>query len=137
MIFYTDSTADITADNLRGFFDGWPDPPSPETHLKLLADSDEVVLALDDETGDVVGFINAISDRILSAYIPLLEVLPAYQGRGIGSELARRMLDKLKDLYMVDVICDPQLQPFYARLGMRPASGMMLRHYDRGRGREV
>jgi ribosomal protein S18 acetylase RimI-like enzyme len=137
MILYADSAADITAENLCGFFHGWPDPPSPETHLKLLADSDEVVLALDDETGDVVGFINAISDRILSAYIPLLEVLPAYQGRGVGSELTRRMLDKLKDLYMVDVICDPQLQPFYARLGMRPASGMMLRHYDRQRGREA
>jgi ribosomal protein S18 acetylase RimI-like enzyme len=137
MILYTDSAADITPDNLRGFFHGWPDPPSPETHLKLLADSAEVVLALDDETGDVVGFITAISDGILSAYIPLLEVLPAYQGRGIGSELTRRMLDKLEDLYMVDLICDPQLQPFYARLGMRPASGMMLRHYDRQRGREA
>jgi len=137
MISYTDSAAGITPEDLRGFFEGWPDPPSPETHLRLLADSDEVMLALDDETGHVVGFINAISDGILSAYIPLIEVLPAYQGRGIGSELAQRMLDKLKDLYMVDLICDPQLQPFYARLGMRPASGMMLRHYDRGRGRET
>jgi ribosomal protein S18 acetylase RimI-like enzyme len=137
MILYTDSAAGITPDNLGGFFDGWPDPPSPETHLKLLADSDEVVLALDSETGHVVGFITAISDRILSAYIPLLEVLPAYQGRGIGTGLARRMLNRLKDLYMVDVMCDPQLQPFYARLGMRPASGMMLRNYDRQRGREA
>jgi len=137
MISYTDSAAGITPEDLRGFFEGWPDPPSPETHLRLLADSDEVMLALDDETGHVVGFINAISDGILSAYIPLIEVLPAYQGRGIGSELAQRMLDKLKDLYMVDLICDPQLQPFYARLGMRPASGMMLRHYDRQRGREA
>jgi hypothetical protein len=26
------------------------------------------------------------------------------------------------------------VQPFYARLGMRPATGMMVRHYDRQAG---
>jgi len=136
MIFFTASTADITAGNLCGFFDGWPNPPSTETHLALLANSAEVVLAVDDESGDVVGFVQAISDGILSAYIPLLEVLPAYRGRGIGSELMRRMLDRLKGLYMVDVTCDPELQPFYARLGMKPASAMMIRRYERQCGAE-
>jgi hypothetical protein len=79
MISYTDSVAGITADKLQGFFVGWPNPPSPETHLKLLANSNYIVLAVDDETGNIVGFITAISDGVLSAYIPFLEVLPAYQ----------------------------------------------------------
>jgi len=135
MIVYTDSLNQITPDNLLGFFVGWPNPPSPETHLKLLMNSDEVLLAVDDETGNVAGFITAISDGILSAYLPLLEVLPAYQGQGIGSELVRRMLEKLKGLYMVDLLCDAELQPFYTRLGMRPARGMMARHYERQSGR--
>ena len=59
-----------------------------------------------------------------------MEVLPAYQGQGIGRELMRRMLDKLRNLYAVDLICDPDMQPFYARFGMRPASAMMIRNYD-------
>jgi predicted N-acetyltransferase YhbS len=71
---------------------------------------------------------------VLSAYIPLLEVLPAYQGQGIGSELVRRMLAKLADLYMVDLLCDPGMQPFYERLGMRPTTGMLRRNYDRQAG---
>jgi ribosomal protein S18 acetylase RimI-like enzyme len=134
MITYTDTVEAITAAQLQGFFVGWPHPPSPATHLKLLQQSDEVVLALDEKTGHVIGFVTAITDRVLSAYIPLLEVLPAYQGREIGSELMRRMLAKLSDVYMVDLLCDPDAQPFYARLGMAPAIGMLLRNYERQSG---
>ncbi len=135
MISYTDSLARISAGNLGGFFVGWPNPPSPEIHLKLLENSEQVVLALDEETGKAVGFITAISDGILSAYIPLLEVLPAYRGKGIGQELVRRMLAKLSGSYMVDVICDPEAQPFYERLGMKKGTGMMLRNYQNQAGK--
>ena len=134
MITYRDSLQNITTSNLHGFFVGWPNPPSPETLLRLLKNSDHFVLAVDEETGHVVGFITAISDDVLSAYIPFLEVLQAYQGKGIGRELARRMLKKLSGFYMVDLICDAELQPFYERLGMRKGSGMMLRNLERQPG---
>ena len=131
MISFTDSVDGITPDRLDGFFVGWPNPPSPETHLKLLTNSDHLVLAVDDETGSVVGFVTAISDGVLAASIPLLEVLPAYQGQGIGTELMRRMLEKLSGLYAIDLMCDPDLQSFYTRLGMLPHCGMITRHYTR------
>jgi len=134
MIAYSDSVQGITAGQLHGFFAGWRRPVSPETHLQILRNSNHVVLALDDETGNVVGFITAISDGILSAYIPLLEVLPAYQGWGIGQELVRRMLARLRGLYMIDLLCDPELQAFYTRLGMKPATGMMIRNPEPERG---
>jgi len=130
MISYTDSIKGITANKLRGFFVGWPNPPSPEIHLRLLANSYKVVLAIDDKTDNVVGFITAISDGVLSAYIPLLEVLPAYQGQGIGQELTRRMLEKLSGMYMVDLFCDKELQLFYARFGMKPSNGMSIRNHE-------
>lgn len=134
-IRYVYSVEDVVPGHLEGFSEGWPDPPSPETHLRLLEKSDHVVLALDGDLGKVVGFITAISDGVLSAYIPLLEVLPAYRGRGIGSELVRRMLDQLSGLYMVDLVCDVDLQPFYASLGMRPATAMVVRNYERQSGK--
>ena len=84
MISYSDSIEGITPDRLNGFFVGWQVSPSPEKHLKLLANSDHIVLAVDDVTGHVVGFVTAISDGVLVAYIPLLEVLPAYQGQGMA-----------------------------------------------------
>jgi ribosomal protein S18 acetylase RimI-like enzyme len=124
---YTASLRGITADHLSGFFVGWPQPPSPETHLRILAGSDHVLLAIDDASGQVIGFINALSDGTLSAFIPLLEVLPEYQGRGIGSELVRRMLARLEGLYGVDLVCDDDLRPFYERFDMFAVTGMVLR----------
>jgi ribosomal protein S18 acetylase RimI-like enzyme len=134
MFRYRDNADGVSPAQLRGFFVGWPNPPSSETHLRVLTGSDHVVLAIDDETDAVVGFITAITDGVLAAYIPHLEVLPGFQGLGIGSELVRRMLDRLGNLYMVDLLCDEDIQPFYARLGMRPATGMLIRRYERQSG---
>jgi ribosomal protein S18 acetylase RimI-like enzyme len=133
-ITYTDSLDTITPDKLRGFFVGWPTPPSPETHLRILLGRDFVWVAVNDETGIVVGFITAISDGVSSAYIPFLEVLPPYQGQGVGTELARRMLDSLRHLYMVDLVCDDDVMPFYERLGMRRYGAMIRRNYDQQNG---
>jgi predicted N-acetyltransferase YhbS len=59
---------------------------------------------------------------------PLLEVLPDYQGRGIGRELMQRVLAHLQGLSMVDLCCDADLEPYYARLGFFALErGMRLR----------
>jgi len=134
MIRYTTSLNDIQPDMLSGFFVGWPNPPSRETHLRILRNSSFVILAIDDQTNAVVGFINAVSDGIISAYIPLLEVHRDHQGQGIGTELVKRMLERCERLYMVDTTCDANTQPFYARCGLKPSTGMMIRSYDRQSG---
>jgi ribosomal protein S18 acetylase RimI-like enzyme len=128
MIRYRYSAEAVSADQLGGFFEGWPNPPSASKHLAILQGSDHVVLAVEGDR--VVGFITAISDGVLSAYIPLLEVLPRYRQQGIGSELVRQMLAKLRGLYMVDLVCDPELQGFYARLSMKPYTAMIIRNFD-------
>lgn len=91
-------------------------------------------IAIDDSCSRVVGFITAITDGTLAAYIPFLEVLPAYQRRGIGRELVARMLSQLSRFYMVDLVCEPDLQAFYAKLGMQPVVGMVVRNYGRQSG---
>lgn len=47
MIEYRDSLEDIDPQALQGFFAGWPNPPSPGSHLRILQGSDAVVLALE------------------------------------------------------------------------------------------
>ena len=136
MIRYANCVESILPEHLEGFFQGWANPPSRETHLDLLNRSDEIVVAIDESTKKVVGFITAITDHILSAYIPLVEVLPKYRRKGIGTELLRRMLERLEGIYMIDLLCDEELQPFYAELGMTPAKGMMLRNYGSQSGVE-
>ena len=130
MITYVHTLEDISPEQIDGFFVGWPDPPSKEVHFRLLHSSDEVVLAIDKNSDKVVGFITAITDQVLSAYIPFVEVLGNYQGRGIGKKLVGLMLDRLKDFYMIDLLCDEDLQGFYEKLGMSKARGMMVRNYE-------
>jgi ribosomal protein S18 acetylase RimI-like enzyme len=129
MLSYSDSATGVHSDQLAGFFVGWPVPPTAEQHLDILRGSSAVAVAVDD--GAVVGYATAISDGVLSAFIPLLEVLPAYQHQGIGTELVRRLLAQLDHLYMVDVCCDADLEPFYRRLGFRTLDrGMGLRRRE-------
>ena len=128
---FRESLDGIEPAHLHGFFEGWPDPPSPEAHLEILRGSYRVVLAVDDTSGDVVGFVNAVSDGRLAAYVPLLEVRPSHRGRGLGTELVRRLVERLRHLYMVDVVCDESVAPFYDRLGFARLVGMARRHYDR------
>lgn len=131
MITYQESLEGITPDLLVGFWDGWPVPPTPEMHLRILAGSEAIALAIDGEAGGrVVGFATAVGDGVLTGYIPLLEVLPEYRGKGIGSELIRRLLERLRDRYMVDLVCDEDLVPFYERFGMVPHGAMILRRRE-------
>jgi ribosomal protein S18 acetylase RimI-like enzyme len=130
VIAYATTVDGVRPEDLRGFFVGWPTAPPPERHLALLRGSRHVVLARDTDTGRVVGFVTAVGDGVLSAYLPLLEVLPEYQGRGIGTELVRRMLELLGSVYMVDLCCDEELVPFYERFGMARFVGMGLRNRD-------
>jgi len=134
MIKYTDEVDKIKSENLKGFFVGWQNPPSPERHLEILKNSEYVILAIDEITGNVVGFINALTDKILYAYIPLLEVLPEYQGKDIGTKLVNLMLEKLKNYYAIDICCDEDLVPFYKRFGFEKVAGMIKRNYKRQNG---
>lgn len=131
---YRETLDGISPETLAGFFVGWPNPPAAETHLRLLLGSSAVILAVDEDAGRVVGFVTALTDGVLTAFLPLLEVLPAYQGQGIGRELVRRMLARLNHLYSIDLVCDEELIPFYERLGFQPGRAMLLRNYRNQRG---
>lgn len=126
-IEYRDELEGLAPESLEGFFVGWPAYPSPEEHLEILRGSHAVWLALEGDR--CVGFVNALSDGVFYAYLPLLEVLPSHQGRGIGRELVRRMLATLEGMYAVDLLCDDELKGFYEPLGFRPCVGMARRDY--------
>ena len=127
-ITYQDTTDGIGPGDLRGFFVGWRKRPSPEAHLEMLQGSDFRILAVSDDRR-VVGFVTAITDGVSCGYIPYLEVLPEWQGKGIGAELMRRIMAKLETLYAIDLICDEDVQGFYQRLGFSARRGMTIRNY--------
>ncbi|MDN4494671.1 GNAT family N-acetyltransferase [Ureibacillus aquaedulcis] len=128
-MIYKNSLNGVSSDMLKGFFVDWPNPPDTQTHLNLLKNSSKVVIAIN-HANQVVGFITAISDGILSAYIPFLEVLPEYKNQGIGKILVGRMLKELEDIYMIDLCCDENLVPYYEKFGMLKVNGMVAKNYQ-------
>lgn len=73
----------------------------------------------------LTGFVNVISDGLLDALICNLLVHPAYQKRGIGTQLVKIVLTKLKQdgVAGAGVLFEPHLAPFYQRLGLRVIQG--------------
>jgi ribosomal protein S18 acetylase RimI-like enzyme len=126
-ITYTNKIDVLKLDQLQGFFVGWPKHPDPEAHLEILRGSYAAWIALDRDR--CVGFINGLSDGVFYAHIPLLEVLPEYQGQGIGTELVRRMLRTLESMYAIDIVCDESVTPFYEAIGFDRCVGMVKRNY--------
>lgn len=119
-----------------GFFEGWPNPPSKQIHRKILENSYAAFVAIDPLTKTIIGFINVISDGILSTYIPLVEVIPDHRKQGIGKQLVETAFLELENLYMVDLSCDDALVSFYQKLGMHQTNGMIKRNFKKQSGNE-
>ena len=127
-IEYRTSAAGLRWEQLDGFFVGWPVRPSAATLLSHLERSYRCSVAVDASSDRVVGFATAISDGLLAASIPLVEVLPGWHERGIGTELLSVLLAQLGHLYMVDLACDEDVRPFYEKLGFTATTAMIRRN---------
>jgi len=133
-IIYSTTKEEVQGLTISDFFQGWPNPPSVEVLSQSILNSDYVVLAIDEDSRQLVGYITAVSDNVLSAYIPFLEVIPSYQKQGIGHELVNQMLEQLEHLYMVDLVCEPEMVSFYESFGLRSGQAMVRRNYGNQAG---
>lgn len=131
MVEYRTTIEGLDESAFDGFGEGWRHPLAPKTLKRVLEGSSHVVVAVDVTTGNLAGYINAISDGIMCAFIPLLEVRPSFQHAGIGSELVRRMLGELSEFYAVDLVCDAAMQGFYSQFDLQSVSAMVRRRFDR------
>ena len=71
------------------------------------------------EENRMIGYIDSVSNGVTDAYIQDLTVHPAYQGKGVGTELMNKMIKYLKEqgIYMISVVFEKALRPFYERFG--------------------
>ena len=79
-----------------------------------------------------IGYIDAVSNGVTDAYIQDLMVCPKYQGKGIGTELMNRIITYLKEnkIYMISVVFEDKLLPFYKRFGFSPMLCGQMQTYD-------
>ena len=80
----------------------------------------------------LVGYVDTTSNGVTDAYIQDLTVDPAYQGQGIGTELMNRIIARLREnkIFMISVIFDEPLLPFYKRFGFYPMLSGQLQTYE-------
>lgn len=70
----------------------------------------------------LIGYVDCVSNSVTDAYIQDLMVHPAYQGKGVGTALMKKMIAYLKEkrIYMISVVFEEELKPFYHRFGFTP-----------------
>jgi GNAT superfamily N-acetyltransferase len=133
---YLTSKAAVSGLQMKGFFAEWPNKPEKRILQKSIENADYVVLAVDPCKNQLIGYITAVSDGVLAANIPFLEVVEGFQGQGIGGQLLKKMLKQLSHLYMIDLVCDKELADFYEKAGFQAGHAMMRRNYANQRGRQ-
>ena len=91
---------------LKNQYNSWYMVENKKTnnYREILSNSYKSFVAIDEEKQEIVGFINVISDGVLTAYIPLLEVIPGYKNKGIGGDLVKMAMEEFHDFYMIDII---------------------------------
>ena len=69
--------------------------------------------------GQLIGYIDSVSNGVTDAYIQDLMVSPDHQGKGIGTDLMNKMIARLKEkhIYVISVAFEERLKPFYDRFG--------------------
>ena len=109
---------EVDLDQLAALFNavGWERRTADRDRLaQLVCGSLYVVSAWDGD--QLTGFARAISDGAFNAYVSTVAVLPAYQKRGIGRALIRRLLDGRDHLQFV-LHANESAYPFYLHLGL-------------------
>ncbi len=81
--------------------------------------------------GVLAGYADCVSNGVTDAYIQDLMVRPDHQGMGIGTALMERMIAHLKEdgIYMISVIFDEELKPFYEKFGFNTMLSGQLETY--------
>ena len=119
-IDYSD-TRDVTVESIVALYQAnqWSSAQKPELLHKGLLGSHSLFTAWD--KSKLVGLGNAISDGYLVVYYPHLLVLPEYQGRGIGSELMRRLMARYNGFHQHMLVADGRALHFYQKCGFERA----------------
>ena len=97
----------------------WSLALKPDLLHKALLASHSLITAWDGSK--LIGLGNAISDGYLVVYYPHMLVLPAYQGRGIGAEIMRRLMARYKGFHQHMLVADGRALDFYRKCGFERA----------------
>lgn len=96
----------------------WVSGKYPDRLYKALMNSSNVFTAWDDDR--LVGLVRVLDDKEMVAYVHYVLVHPDYQGRGIASELIKRVKEEYKDFFYIEVMPEESKNAtFYKKHGFK------------------
>jgi GNAT superfamily N-acetyltransferase len=102
----------------------WAKGRPRETQDELIRAAARVVGLYDN--GRQVGFCRAVTDGTSAVYLADVYVLPDYQGRGLGSELVREMIENGPHAHQAWLLHTSDAHPLYRKLGFGQPSYKVL-----------
>jgi len=110
---------------VRGLYEhvGWSRPAS-DHDLDEVLEAGPAVGAWDGER--LVGFVRALSDGHLAAYVEDVMVHAGYRGSGVGEKVLARLLEEVGSVANVSLFCEPPVAPFYEKGGFRRTSYALM-----------
>ena len=97
----------------------WTRGRTTEETLTLLRRADHLFGVCEPCSGRLLAFARVLTDGVFKAFVFDVIVAKDSRGRGLGSRLMRRILEHpdLREVKHVELVCLPELETFYERLG--------------------
>lgn len=92
---------------------------------QMLAASDLVFALVHRKPKRLVGFARVLTDEVYLAVVLDVIVSPAVRGSGLGAMLIDAIVEhpRLADVHSVELVCQPDMVPFYQRWGFTDEVG--------------
>lgn len=129
--YLTNSNRAISAADVRRLYDGagwWPE--WGVRGIQQAIDASVAVGAWDGRR--LVGFSRAISDGVHRAYVEDVVIDPEYRGGGIGEKVVALLMERLGDVHITSLFCEPERVNFYSRNGFRASKTQVMMHREPG-----
>ncbi len=111
---------DFSENELKDLFlsVNWSSGSYPDKLVIAMKNSDHIVSAWNNNK--LIGLMNALSDKIMTAYFHYLLVMPEYHSQGIGKKLVQLMLNHYEDYARKILIAYNEEVDFYQKCGFEP-----------------
>ena len=117
MAFIISERRDLQIEEVTALYQAnqWSAVREPTKLYQALVHSHSLITAWDDDR--LIGLSNAISDSYLVVYYPHLLIHPAYQKKGVGKMIMKRMRGKYGHFHMQILTADEKAVGFYESMG--------------------
>ena len=106
----------------------WMSDRTLDETARILAESDLVFTLQDQDTDRLVGFARVLTDYAHVALVLDVVVAAEHRGAGLGAALMDAVVSHpgLADVRSIELVCQPELVPFYRRWGFTDEVGRSL-----------